>query len=332
MSTKWVVHKFGGTSVADAGRYRAVARILLDGRGAGARSAVVVSAMSGVTDALLEAVGLAARRDDGYLPKLKSLRVKHLAAVADLGLDSARRKILDEVITTDFREIEEVLRGVWIARLDSERIREFVSGYGELWSAQILDAHLASTGAASDWLDARRVLVVEPAGRRRRRRRLGTLARAPRRVAARRVGRGTLSSSPATSPRRATAWRRRSSATAATSPPPSSPRCSTPSRSPSGPTLTACSAPTRASSPTRSSSPSCPTTRRSELAYFGAKVVHPSTMAPAIARGIPIWIRNTFNPRRAGDADRAPRRARRRRSRASRPSRAWRSSTSRGRA
>src|SRR5262249_43678622 len=38
----------------------------------------------------------------------------------------------------------------------------------------------------------------------------------------------------------------------------------------------------------------------SELAYFGAKVVHPSTMFPAVARGIPVWIKNTFNPEARG--------------------------------
>jgi aspartokinase/homoserine dehydrogenase 1 len=37
-----------------------------------------------------------------------------------------------------------------------------------------------------------------------------------------------------------------------------------------------------------------------ELAYFGAKVIHPQTMAPAIARGTPILIRNTFNPAHPG--------------------------------
>ena len=37
-----------------------------------------------------------------------------------------------------------------------------------------------------------------------------------------------------------------------------------------------------------------------ELAYFGAKVIHPQTMAPAIARGLPIFIRNTFRPEHAG--------------------------------
>ncbi|RPH53420.1 MAG: bifunctional aspartate kinase/homoserine dehydrogenase I, partial [Lysobacterales bacterium] len=37
-----------------------------------------------------------------------------------------------------------------------------------------------------------------------------------------------------------------------------------------------------------------------ELAYFGAKVIHPQTMAPAVRKGIPIWIRNTFAPEKAG--------------------------------
>jgi aspartokinase/homoserine dehydrogenase 1 len=37
-----------------------------------------------------------------------------------------------------------------------------------------------------------------------------------------------------------------------------------------------------------------------ELAYFGAKVIHPQTMAPAVSRAIPIWIRNTFAPEKAG--------------------------------
>ena len=37
-----------------------------------------------------------------------------------------------------------------------------------------------------------------------------------------------------------------------------------------------------------------------ELAYFGAKVIHPQTMAPAVAKQIPIWIRNTFAPEKPG--------------------------------
>ena len=59
MNSNWVVHKFGGTSVADAERYRAAAEIVL-ARAPGERTAVVVSAMSGVTNALIQSVELAA--------------------------------------------------------------------------------------------------------------------------------------------------------------------------------------------------------------------------------------------------------------------------------
>ena len=55
-----------------------------------------------------------------------------------------------------------MLRGVWITRLPSERIMEFVSGHGEIWSAQLLHAYLKTRGHSSTWLDARKVLVVEP--------------------------------------------------------------------------------------------------------------------------------------------------------------------------
>ena len=51
----WTVHKFGGTSVADADRYRAACEIVLSQR-SGEPVAVVVSAMSGVTNALIESV------------------------------------------------------------------------------------------------------------------------------------------------------------------------------------------------------------------------------------------------------------------------------------
>jgi len=161
MISRWVVHKFGGTSLADAERYQAAAGILLS-RQSGERTAVVVSAMSGVTDALIRLVELAASQDGSYLANLQSLKERHLDTVALLHLAAARQQSLSETIASDFREIEEVLRGAWITRLASERIKEFVSGHGELWSAQLLDAHLECCGHASTWIDARRVLVVEP--------------------------------------------------------------------------------------------------------------------------------------------------------------------------
>ena len=74
MSSRWVVHKFGGTSVANARGYETAARILLSLRRDEERSAVVVSAMSGVTDGLLELLSLAALRNDSYLAKLHGMK------------------------------------------------------------------------------------------------------------------------------------------------------------------------------------------------------------------------------------------------------------------
>ena len=85
MSSPWVVHKFGGTSVADAERYRAAAELVL-ARAPGERTAVVVSAMSGVTNILIQTVELAARNDNSYLTKLEDLQRRHIETVAALQL------------------------------------------------------------------------------------------------------------------------------------------------------------------------------------------------------------------------------------------------------
>ena len=161
MKSDWVVHKFGGTSVANAERYRAAAEIVLVSQ-PGERVGIVVSAMSGVTNELIKAVELAARRDSAYLTILAGLERRHLQTITELQLNPAQTESLSKTIAFDFDALEEVLRGVWITRLPSERIIEFVSGHGELWSAQLLHAYLEARGHSSSWLDARDVLVVEP--------------------------------------------------------------------------------------------------------------------------------------------------------------------------
>src|ERR1700742_2228522 len=76
----WVVHKFGGSSVADADCFRRVAAIL-DSLPA-SRLGVVLSACRGVTDALLRLVSLAERQDDSYRSEIGALRTRH-ATIAE---------------------------------------------------------------------------------------------------------------------------------------------------------------------------------------------------------------------------------------------------------
>ena len=296
MANKWVVHKFGGTSLADAERYRAVGQILLS-QPAGERTAVVVSAMSGVTDALIRSVELAASQDSSYLAKLQGLKDRHLETVAGLQLAPAQNHSLRETIVSDFSKIEEVLRGVWITRLASERIKEFVSGHGELWSAQLLHAHLESCSRSSNWLDARKVLVVEPNS-------------------------STIAVDWQLSQEKLQAWQADRDTDflvitgyiAATH----DGVATTLGRNGSDLSASIFAALLEASSVTiwtdvdgvMSADPrrvpdafvihELSYQEAAELAYFGAKVIHPNTMFPAIANGITVWIKNTFKPEALG--------------------------------
>src|SRR5690606_7235350 len=155
-----VVHKFGGSSLADAECYRRAAAIL---RARPApRRAVVVSAAAGVTNALLAAVEQAARADRGFVEALDGLRATQHALAAELVPEPARVR-LTAAIDADIADIRDVLHAATLLHGASRETFDLVSGYGEVWSARLLAAHLESVGEAAEWLDARAVLVARPA-------------------------------------------------------------------------------------------------------------------------------------------------------------------------
>jgi len=288
MNAGWTVHKFGGTSLADADRYRAACQIILSEQ-SGKRVAVVVSAMSGVTNALIESVNLAAAHDDSYLDKLQALENRHLETITALKLQN--NSTLSETVHTDFNAIKEVLRGVWITRLASERIIEFVSGHGELWSAQLLHSYLESKNHRSTWLDARKTLIVEPNA--------NTVTvdwqTSKQKLQAQSIETDFLVITgyiASTHDGVATTLKRNGSDLSA---------------SIFGALLGADSVtiwtdvdgvfsadPRRV--PEAVVIPELSYQEAAELAYFGAKVIHPSTMSPAIAHNITVAIKNTFKP------------------------------------
>ena len=294
MSAAWVVHKFGGTSLANADRYRRVADILR--AEAGGKKAVIVSAMHTVTDALIELADLAQKRDDVYLARAGALQTRHVETAEAL-LPVAERPRFFEMLESDFKDIKEILRGVYLSRTCSDRTLELIAGHGELWSAQMLHAHLQAAGIASNWLDARSVLVVEPGEtlvsvdwERSQAQTAGWLEELETDWV---VVTGFVASTPDGIP---TTLKRNGSDFSA---------------SIFGKLLQASaitiwtdvdgvlSADPRLV-PEAVVLAEVSYKEATELAYFGAKVVHPSTMAPAIENRIPIWIRNTFNPSAPG--------------------------------
>jgi bifunctional aspartokinase / homoserine dehydrogenase 1 len=121
----WVVHKFGGSSVADADCFRKVATIV-ESAPAG-RLAVVLSACKGVTDALLRLVALAERQDDGFRDEIAQLRVRH-AAIAEQLLTPAAARSYRASFDSDCRDLSEVLHSVKLTRAAPRGVSDLVSG------------------------------------------------------------------------------------------------------------------------------------------------------------------------------------------------------------
>ena len=152
-----IVHKFGGSSLADAECFRRVATIVAERPEA--RRLIVVSAMGGMTDNLLKAARLAAARDESYHAVLTSIALRHRTTISEL-VPGAKGEALTSAIERDLVDIADVLRAAALLRGHSRETLELVSGYGEVWSAQILAALLNARGTQAGWLDARDVLTV----------------------------------------------------------------------------------------------------------------------------------------------------------------------------
>ncbi|MBT8103892.1 MAG: bifunctional aspartate kinase/homoserine dehydrogenase I [Gammaproteobacteria bacterium] len=153
------MHKFGGSSLADAECFRRVVGLLLNlsDRPMG----VVVSAMGGMTDALIRLAVLAERDNDSFLDELQAIGVRY-ATTARALIDGDRRAALLDAWSQDAEDIEDVLKAIALVKSAPQRSRDVVAGYGEIWSARLLAAILEqeSPELGGTWIDARDVITV----------------------------------------------------------------------------------------------------------------------------------------------------------------------------
>ncbi len=166
----WVVHKFGGSSVADAQCFERVARIvespsLLSAGGAAharARVAVVLSACKGVTDELLQLVALAERRDEIWRARLAALRDRHAGIAGALLSAEGAEEYLAE-FDRDAADLAGVLQTTSVMRSAAQSVSDLASGFGEIWSTRLFQRYLRQRGVRSgvQWVDARRCVTVE---------------------------------------------------------------------------------------------------------------------------------------------------------------------------
>ena len=291
-----IVMKFGGTSVKDAEAVRRVVQVV--GRERRPRL-VVVSALSKVTDALLEVARLA-EQGDGTAARqaVKALHRRH-EEMAALVRATERRASLLAVIDALFEELEGIVRALAVVEEVSPRSRDAIVAFGELASSRLVAAAIEDAGLPSRWLDARAVLVTdaqhgaalpdrEATDERLRSSVPSLLAEGLVPV----VG-GFVGATPAGLT--TTLGRGGSDFSAALF----------------GAGLRAeeiqiwtdvdgmLTADPRVVAAPRVV-PQISFDEASELAYFGAKVLHPASIRPAVERGIPVVVLNSFNPQARG--------------------------------
>ncbi|UOF15868.1 bifunctional aspartate kinase/homoserine dehydrogenase I [Lysobacter capsici] len=282
-------HKFGGSSLADADRYRVAVGLLDDGS---PHRIAVVSAMQGVTDALVALVA-AARDGQDWAPAWAALRRRHLDT-AD-SLDPHRRHGTRAVLEAEFDALRGALERV--AAQADDQFAAALPGLGEVLSSHLMLAALGGEAAGWTRLDAREVLVVHPGemgvgvdwalSRERldawRKQHAGRNVVVTGFVARDSHGRDTTLGRNGSDYSAAifanlfdadalTIWTDVDGVLSA------DPRL----------------VPDAVCLPSMSYAEAC------ELAYFGAKVLHPQTLAPVQQRGIPLRIRNTRNPHSPG--------------------------------
>ena len=155
------VLKFGGTSVADAAAIRRLIEIV---RGAAARAGcapvVVVSAMSGITDHLLNLTARAERGDGPTaVADVDEIARRHEQAVRELVAPDRQASLLEE-LGVHLADLRRVLGAVATLREASPRSLDVVAAAGELLSSQLVAAALEHAGIPAAWVDARQAIVT----------------------------------------------------------------------------------------------------------------------------------------------------------------------------
>jgi aspartate kinase len=293
-----VVMKFGGTSVQDAAAINRTISIVKGRRDRGLRPVVVVSAMAKVTDQLLLAAEAAASNDiQQVLDISRALRERHLRTAVEL----VGRNIhaVAQVIDEDFNKLEDILRGVAAVGELTKRTIDLISSYGERLSSRIVADAFEHRGISSAHVDARTCILTDSHHGRAVPQTELIEARLHEHVLplldvnAIPIMGGFIGST--ANGVTTTLGRGGSDFTAALVG--------------GGLNAGAIEIWTDVNGIMTTDPRICPDALRvrtisfeeaAELAYFGAKVLHPSTILPAVKKDIPVWVLNSHNPSNEG--------------------------------
>lgn len=286
--------KFGGSSVKDAERIRNVVSII-KAESEKTDVAVVLSAMKGITDALINCAKLAEKGDDSFATELEKISEKEKNTFTDLiGID--KEKDAFENLETMLNNLYEILLGVKMVKECSKRSLDLIVSFGERMNNTVTAAYMRSIGIDSEYVDTRELILTDSTygaakvdykeSYKRIKKRLDAISGIPvitGFIGANKEGVTTTlgrNGSDFTASIIAAAsgsdiveiWTDVDGVLSA------DPRCVKKAYV----------------------IPEISYQEAMELSYFGAEVIHPYTMIPAVDRDIPILIKNTLNPQAPG--------------------------------
>ncbi len=294
-----IVMKFGGTSIKDAAAMEQAIKVIRSRRER--QPTVVLSAMAGVTDALQRCAEEAhqGREREALQLVQNEIITRHRAAVEGLVEEPMKRRLLLDSLEKSFQEIQMLLKGLSILGELTPRSLDAVLSYGERLSTLILTAAMQERGLPAHWLDARELIITDDQFNQANPLMDESAARVEEQLKpllasgsipvtqgfvgatvdgrTTTLGRGGSDYSAAIlgallGAKEIEIWTDVDGVMTAD-----------PGVMPEARTIRELSY-----------------TEAAELSYFGAKVLHPKTIRPAIERDIPLRILNTFNPETQG--------------------------------
>jgi aspartate kinase len=295
-----LIMKFGGTSVGSPEAIIQAARIVKSTRQDWDHMVVVVSAMRGVTDLLIQCAETAARSDEeSYLSLIEEIKTRHHETINELIRDEAERARLAAEIDEYIAELSAYCRSIHVLGEVTSRGMDTITSLGERMNARIVAMALNNNGFRARAIDATELIItdanfqnalpLEGVTREKAHARLDPLLNegvvpvvtgfigATQAGIITTLGRGGSDYTAAIlgnclDAREVWTWTDVDGVMTA------DPRIV----------------------PDARVIPELSFSEVSELAYFGAKVLHPKTLRPIIERDIPLWVKNTFNPTSPG--------------------------------
>ena len=289
------VLKFGGTSVANAENINKTVSIVKQAI-KNDKTIVVASAISGCTDTLLEIINLAKEGNENWNTKLSDLHEKHISIISEL-ISIDYKSTVENKINSYFIQLKNIINSIWYLKDTTDATTDWIVGFGELISTTIIAEKFIHCGFACKWVDARELIITEKQHKQNIVVTDKTYLNIQNQLSSEEyrlfIVPGFISSDISGKP--STLGRGGSDYTAA---------------------LIAAAIDARALEiwtdvngmmtadprivPNAKTIEHLSYKEALELSHFGAKVIYPATIQPIIKKGIPILVKNTFDPQGKG--------------------------------